>query len=116
MYRRGEFRTRVTIQRRESLQDVTGEQVQTWTSVPNGVVWAKVEHISGREIVGAQGVRVEDTHRITLEFVPGLSEKDRFVAGRFDGSVDLYNITHIHDVDARHRYMECTAVAGLGPG
>lgn len=79
--RAGNLRSRVTIQSRSSTPDSFGEQGSAWQDV--ATVWASVEPLSGRELLSAQQVQGEISHRVRCRFRSGVTTAHRLLfAGR----------------------------------
>lgn len=73
----GELRQRVTIQEPNDTRDALGGLVAGWSDV--ATVWAKVEPVSGREIVEADAVEARITHRVVIRWRDGLRTDMRAV-------------------------------------
>jgi SPP1 family predicted phage head-tail adaptor len=98
----GALRHRLTIQAapRVPVRDTTGAAVEVWEDVAE--VWGSVEPLSGRELMSAQQLNAELSHRVRLRYLPGLSPimQIRYGTRRFR----LYSIV---DPDERHREQIC---------
>lgn len=110
----GKLRTRLSIQRRAINQDASGEQSTSWNEI--AITSGMIEGLSGRELLMAQAVRADTTHRVTIRYYPGLLTNDRLVYTSPEGRLFYYNITHVVDVEMRHRVLECTVAEGLATG
>jgi len=62
----GDLNRRVTIQTRASNQDSFGAQSTAWSDLAS--VWASIEPLTGRELMNAQTISTEISHRITLRY------------------------------------------------
>ena len=114
MLRIGQLRSHFMIQRRQTVRNSIGEQVQNWTRI--GDVWGMLEPLSGRELEAASALRAETMYRITIRYFPGLTAADRIVYVDPEGATHLYNLTAVLDLEGRHRVQICTASEGLSPG
>jgi len=73
----GPLSRRIAIQRATEARDAAGGVTRTWATI--ATVWGKVEPLRGRELIEAQGVKSEATHKITIRWYDGLTAKDRLV-------------------------------------
>jgi len=62
----GDLSRRVTIQSRAATQDTFGAQSSTWADV--ATVWAGIEPLTGRELMNAQTISSEISHKITMRY------------------------------------------------
>ena len=60
---------------------VSGETVEGYTD--GASVWASIEPLSGRELLNAQQITGESTHRVRMRFTDAITRKDRI---RFQGT------------------------------
>ena len=75
--RLGPLRQRVNIQARSATVDAFGQESETWATV--ATVWASVEPLSGRELLAAQQVQGETTHRIRMRYQAGVTTSTRLL-------------------------------------
>jgi len=73
--RLGPLRQRVNIQARSATVDAFGQESETWATV--ATVWASVEPLSGRELLAAQQVQGETTHRVRMRYMAGVTTSSR---------------------------------------
>lgn len=107
--RLGPLRHRVTFQQRKTTVDEYGQPVEGWDDI--ATVWASVEPISGRELLSAQQVQGELTHRIRCRYFAGLVAADRML---FESrGFDLKSIINSMEIDAS---LEILATEGLSDG
>ena len=96
MIRAGELRHRVSIMHDDSTeQDTFGQPVEDEHCV--ATVWAKVESLSGLELIRAQQVAGEVTHQVTIRHYPGLTNRHWF---NFQNM--RLDINHIDNVEFRN--------------
>lgn len=100
----------VSIQRRSTTQDATGQQVTTWSMLLPSVS-AEILPLSGRELMAAQAVRAEVDHQVTIRYRPGITAADRLV---YQGRV--FNIHAVMDQDTRHVWLTILCSEGLNNG
>lgn len=74
----GQLDTRVTILRRREATDSSGQVVLSWT--PEGVAWAKVEPLGGRQSFGMQQFVAVGDVQFTLRWMVGINPLDRIEA------------------------------------
>ena len=75
--RLGPLNKRVDIQARSATVDAFGQESETWATVAS--VWASVEPLSGRELLAAQQVQGETTHRIRMRYQSGVTTSSRLL-------------------------------------
>jgi len=73
--RAGQLRERIEIQRDDGTPDGLAAHVPDWTTIAR--VYARVETLSGRELVEAQQLKQDVTHRVTIRYLSGLTGKHR---------------------------------------
>lgn len=107
--RLGPLRHRVAFEARSATRDEFGQQVEGWAQVAQ--VWASIEPLSGRELLAAQQVQGEVTHRIRCRYVPGLETAHRAV---FNGrAFEVRSIINTRELNAA---LEILAAEGLTDG
>jgi SPP1 family predicted phage head-tail adaptor len=101
--RAGTLRHRVKIQKNNGTAGDYGEQSDNWQTVaePDGVVWASVSPLSGRELLLAQQVNAEATIRVSMRYWKGLTTDHHILHGTRELA-----IVSIVDRDDRHRDLE----------
>ncbi len=75
----GSMRKRVTVQQRTSSQDSYGQMIPVWSTRHQR--WASVEPLSGTELLTAQQMTPEVTHRVTMRYDSTLAKTDRIIIG-----------------------------------
>lgn len=112
--RAGDTRRRITIQQRSTAQDSAGGQVNTWTDVMT--VWAKIEPLSGRELMTAQSVKSEVTHTITLRYQALFADPTEVATlrGVYNGRV--FNFHASMNIEERNREVQIPASEGMNNG
>lgn len=108
--RAGKLRKYITIEQRGTGQDAAGSQVSTWTTVLSA--YASIEPLSGRELIAAQAIHNETTHRVTMRYRSEVLAKMRVnLGGRY------FNIlTPPRNTEERGREMVFEASEGLTNG
>lgn len=105
----GPLRHRVKIQAKTLTTDSYGGPVETWADFDT--VWANIEPLQGNELVKAQAVRTETTHRITMRYLSGVTPAHRITyAGRY------FNLLSVIDPELRGRELLIMASEGLNEG
>lgn len=105
----GQLRHSITIQQLSTARDDYGGVVETWADF--ATVNASVQPLSGRELIAAQAAQSESRVKMSMRYIPGVTEAMRVSYG---GKV--YNITAVIDVDERHRELQIMAGTGLNQG
>lgn len=99
----GRMRHRVTLEAEVTAPNPFGEQVPSWQA--EAVVWASVEPLSGREVLQADQLQSQVTHRVWIRWRQGVEANKRF---RHRGRA--LNILSVHDRDERRELLECLCV------
>lgn len=107
--RAGPLRHRITFQRRQTGTDAFGQPLAGWEDI--ATVWASVEPISGRELLAAQQIQGEITHRIRCRYRDGLTAADRAL---FKGRV--FDLQSVINTAERGISLEILAKEGLTDG
>lgn len=87
------FDKRVTLQRMADTQDAAGQPVQDWINlVPDGdgMLWADLRDISGREFLAANAEQSEVTTRTVIRGRDGVEAEMRVLHG-----ADVYRIAAV---------------------
>ena len=77
--RLGPLNKRITLQSPKTGRDAFGQPLTGWDDV--ATVWASVEPISGRELLAAQQMQGEVTHRVRLRYRAGITTAQRILFG-----------------------------------
>lgn len=112
--RAGDLRHRVTFQVRSAIQDSFGGQSESWSDV--ATVWADVLPLSGRELMSAQAVNVELSHKVTIRYQAQFAGPKAVAAMRIAYGDRIFNIHSALDVDERHKEIDLTCAEGLSNG
>lgn len=75
MIRPGELRERITVQIASGSTNTLGETVLAWAD--STAVWASVQGVSAREALNYSRQETTVTHRVTLRYLPGLTQQMR---------------------------------------
>lgn len=71
--RAGLLSERIEIQAPTESRSATGQVLLDYASV--GTYWARVEPLSGNELVRAQATQIAATHRISMRYTPVVTER-----------------------------------------
>lgn len=112
--RAGDLRHRVTLQQRSTAADSLGQQLTTWTDL--FTVWAEIESLTARELLAAQAVQSEVSHRITVRYRAELANPIAVSPLRVVYKGRYFNIGGALNVDERNRTIELLAGEGLNNG
>lgn len=90
-----------------------GDRVREFEAVPTRPTddWASIEPLRGRELVVAQGMRADLTHRITMRYRPDVHEASRIVWVRSDEPLVAYKFELGPEVDDELRAIEMSFYA-----
>lgn len=94
----GELRHRITLQKPETEVSDSGVEETSWKDV--ATVWAKVEHLRGREYYAAAAVQAENTVIFTIRYLTGIDTRHRI---RFRDQ--SYNIITVDNLQYQNRYQ-----------
>jgi len=114
VFKAGDFRHRVTIQRRSTTIDAVGGQSNVWTDV--ATVWAIIEPASGRELLAAQAMQLDQPATITLRYQPQFSDPKTMAAMRAVYGSRIFNIASVQNAEERNRILVMTCSEGLNDG
>jgi SPP1 family predicted phage head-tail adaptor len=93
------LRHSIAIERVTETQDTDGSVVETWS--PYATVHASIEPMSGREYFAAQSTQADETHRISLRYLSGVTPKMRVnYASR------IFDILSVINVNERNRELQ----------
>lgn len=99
MIQAGRLRHRVTIQTVSEAQNSIGEIVETWITF--ATVWARIDPLSGRQLLAANQLDEPVSARMLMRYMPGITGKLRVV---YSGTT--YNIRGAPMVDANRSEIE----------
>lgn len=108
------LRKRVTLQRRGMTQDAFGQQTTTWTDVCT--IWASIEPLSAHELLAAQSVTSEVSHKITIRYRADLADPSVVAALRVSYGTRIFNISGAMNPDERNRVVQLLVAEGLNRG
>ncbi len=98
----GELRHRITLQEPETILSDGGVEETSWKDVAS--VWAKVEHLRGREYYAAAAVQAENMVVLTLRYLTGIDTRYQI---RFRGK--FYNIITMDNLKFQNQVLEIRA-------
>ena len=105
----GKLRHQVKLQRVTVAADSHGDQTKTWTDL--ATVRASIEPLSGRELVNAQAMQSDVTHRVRMRYVAGVQTKHRIAFGS-----RVFDIRAVRDIDERNLELEMLCTDGASAG
>lgn len=108
--RAGKLRHFVTVQARSTTPDTYGEPPQSWSNLHANQP-ASVEPLSGRELINAQAVQSDVTHRVRMRYVSGIETKHRIMFGS-----RVLDIRAVRNVDERNTELEMLCTEGASAG
>ncbi len=79
MIRAGSLKHQITIQENTGVTNASGEIVQDWTDF--ATIRASILPLSGKELITAQQVASEITHKVRIRYLPDICAKQRIVFG-----------------------------------
>ena len=109
----GELRNRVAVQSRNQGQDAAGGAVDTWSDLFSAS--ARIDILSGRELLAAQAVNAEITAEIWMRWRPELRNPVEAARARIvthDGRI--FSVLAAFDPEnERHRWLVCRCSEGV---
>ena len=98
----GTLRERVCIEREVRTADAGGGTLVNWTPLGHApTVWARIEPLSGHELVQAMRLQARLTHKVTMRWRGDVTAAMRLVWG-----TRALNIRAVTNPDERRRYLE----------
>jgi SPP1 family predicted phage head-tail adaptor len=94
----GILRSRIIIEQKVFADNGFGGHTETWSAL--ATVWAKVEHLSGRELQMAQQVSPEITYEITIRY-----RSDVTTNCRINYAGQHFDIRDVKDLDNMHKWL-----------
>lgn len=101
----GPLRHRLEIQTVTETRDSYGGISQAWTTLETR--WANIQPMSSRELWQAQQAQSQATHKITMRYYSGLTEKHRL---KVSGGTRVFNIASVINPDERKIMHEIQAI------
>lgn len=96
----------ITIQTRAGTNSY-GQPGGPWSDVVT--LWAKIEHLTGKEVVNQAEYTAEITDRFTLPFVPGIEPRMRVSYTDANSKTHFYDILFVQNVEERGFFLELLA-------
>lgn len=102
----GDLNRRIRIEQRAVQRDTVGQLASPWDPVVT--CWARIDQLSGRELVMAQAIHAETTHRIRIRYRPGITAAMRAVYGDRQ-----FNVLGVTDPETAHVALDLFCSEGL---
>ena len=94
-----QLRRKIIIQNVTETRDTMGGIIEAWATYKTA--HAAIEPLSGREYFAAAQVNAEETTRIRLRYIEGVTPKMRVLWG-----TRIYNINAVIDVEEKRRELQ----------
>lgn len=107
----GELRRRVTFQQRTAGQDAAGGILAGWADAFGA--FAKVDPLTGRELLAAQAVHAEITVEVYVRWRPELADPRTAARYRILYGTRRLNILSVIDIDDRRHFVVLQCSEGL---
>lgn len=107
--RAGELDRRIKLQARSTTKTDSGTELLTWTDV--ATVWANIQPLSGRELVGADAVNAELTHLILIRYRQGVTARMRAIYG-----TRIFDINAVVEPQMAHVSLQLLCTEGMDEG
>jgi SPP1 family predicted phage head-tail adaptor len=85
-----------------------GQPGGAWSDFASNV-WAKIEHIAGKEVVNQTEFAAEITDRFTCPYVAGVNPKMRVQFVDIDGKTRYFDILFVQNIEQRGMFTELLA-------
>ena len=95
----GRLRHRIELHSPTASRDSYGAQTETYAKY--ATVWGRIEPLRGLELIHAQEVQLETTHKCTIRYNSSVDGKDRIIFG-----TRTFEITSIINPEERNKYLE----------
>ena len=113
--RAGDLNRLVSVQQRAATQDEFGGQSTTWTEIKK--VYAHIEGLYAREMIAAQAVASEVSHRITVRYDAALWADPKAAARyRIVYAGRNFNINGVTNEDERDAVIELLCAESMNDG
>lgn len=103
----GRLKQRITIQKKETLIDENGFEVEEW--IDYKTVWASVKNINGKEFFQAQQAQSQASKKVTIRYLRDLdSSLDSNVSlkHRIKYKSNNYNLIYSDNIQEQNRFIE----------
>ncbi len=110
----GALNRRITIQQRSPGQDENGAQIDAWADVCS--IWASIKPLSGQELMAAQAVQSEISHRITIRYQLQFSNPKHVATLRIMYKERIFNIHAAMNIEEANKMIEILATEGVNQG
>jgi SPP1 family predicted phage head-tail adaptor len=113
--RSGDLNRRIAIQQRGAgALDDLNQATLTWATV--ATVWASIEPLTGRELMAAQGMQSEVSHKIMIRYQPQFAQPKLMATMRILYNARTFNIHSSMDEQEKHKTIEFLTSEGLNDG
>lgn len=103
MINSGELRNLITIEQLTVTKDAFGAPVETWTTF--ATVWAKIEALSGSELIAARQLYTSEIYTVQIRYLAGVTQKHRI---NYQGQ--YWDIVQVNDFEFRHYALDMQIV------
>lgn len=103
----GRLNRRITIQKKETLIDENGFEVEEWADYKT--VWASVKNINGKEFFQAQQAKSQASKKVTIRYLKDLdSSLDPNVSLKYKIKYknNNYNLIYSDNIQEQNRFIE----------
>lgn len=97
----------ISIQTRAAI-NAYGQPGGAWTNFAANV-WAKIDHVAGKEVVNQTEFAADVTDRFTTPYVAGVTPKMRVLYVDIDGKTRYFDILFVQNVEQRGMFLELLA-------
>lgn len=103
----GRLNRRITIQKKETLIDENGFEVEEWADYKT--VWASVKNINGKEFFQAQQAKSQASKKVTIRYLKDLdSSLDLNISLKYKIKYknNNYNLIYSDNIQEQNRFIE----------
>jgi SPP1 family predicted phage head-tail adaptor len=100
----GDYRHRLTVQRRQSGEPNAYREPTPATPVILAKRWARIESLTGREFWLAQQAQASTSHRVNLRYVAGLTSRGCFLTFG-SRTFEIESLVDLNELHVEHELM-----------
>lgn len=112
--RAGDLKRYISIESRATTTDASGGQTFTWSAVKS--VYAKIEPLTGHELVAAQQLRAEISHRFTVRYDAIFADPKQVAQYRINYNNRVFDVKAAMNFEEDGVYLELLAEEGVTQG
>ena len=103
----GSFNKKIVIQHKSFIENENGFEIESWLDLKK--VWAKVENISGKELIEAQQLKSKTAKRVYIRYIKELDSSinpEATLQYRILYKNNVYNLIYSENLKEENKYLE----------